>query len=81
MGGVSCPAILKPMVWLGEQSFSIYLSHMILMRPMIVLFESMNMAYPWRQLILFVGTLGCCVIMILIKDKFFTKCLVGGKEK
>lgn len=80
-GGVSCPAILKPMVWLGEQSFSIYLCHMILMRPMIVLFESMNMAYPWRQLILFVGTLGCCVIMILIKDKFFTKCLVGGKER
>lgn len=72
---------LRLLAWLGEQSFTIYLIHMLAMRPMIVLFDKVSLAYPWRQLILFVGTLGCCVIMILIKDKFFTKCLVGGKER
>lgn len=80
-GGISCPNLLKPIVWLGEQSFTIYLCHMIVMRPMIILFEKINMAYPWRQLLLFFGTLGCCIIIILLKNKICTKCLVGGKEK
>lgn len=80
-GGQDCRVKLYPLVWLGEQSFSIYLCHMVIMRPMIIWFENINLAYPWRQLILFVGTLGCCVMIILVKDRLFTKCLVGGKDK
>lgn len=79
-GGEDCPTNLKPIVWLGEQSFSIYLCHMVIMRPMIVWFENIKLEYPWYQLILFFGTLGCCIVTIVAKEVICNKYFVGGKE-
>lgn len=75
------PINLRPLVWLGEYSFHIYLCHMIIMRPMIVWSENSNLPYPWQQIILFFGTLGGCVLIIAVKNIICTKYLVGGKRK
>jgi peptidoglycan/LPS O-acetylase OafA/YrhL len=72
-GGAFCPTVLKPIVWLGEQSFDVYLFHMIIMRPMIVLFENSNIEYPLQQLLLFGGTLGGSVIILLAKEQISKK--------
>jgi len=67
----SCPIALKPIKWLGEQSFTMYLTHMIAMRPMIAFFEKISMSYPWRQMILFGATLLFCVAICFVKEKCF----------
>lgn len=78
-GKVDCPKHLKCFVWLGEQSFFIYLCHMVIMRPMIIWFESINLAYPYRQIILFFGTLIMCIVLLKLKLHIERRCLNGEK--
>lgn len=79
-GEVDCPIHLKGFVWLGEQSFPIYLCHMVIMRPMIVWFENINLAYPWRQIILFFGTLIMSTALLKLKMFIERRCSNGEKK-
>lgn len=73
-GKVDCSIHLKCFIWLGEQSFQIYLCHMVIMRPMIVWFENINLAYPWSQIILFFGTIIMCIALLKLKIFIESRC-------
>lgn len=60
------------LIWLGENSFDIYLIHMFLLRLYINMLDNATMYYPARQIVEFGGTLlGSCLI-ISLKNLFMT---------
>lgn len=62
------PGWLKLLTWLGENSFWIYLIHMLYMRPMIRWLDSFALGYPAEQIILFVAALLLCIVSAMLKN-------------
>lgn len=69
------------LIWLGENSFDMYLIHMFLLRFLINMLDNATIYYPARQIVEFGGTLlGSCLI-ISLKNLFMTIYSKRHKDK
>lgn len=73
--------IWRILIWLGENSFDMYLIHMFLLRFLINILDNATIYYPVRQIVEFGGTLlGSCLI-ISLKNLFITIYSKRHKDK